>query len=373
MTIIVALQQDLATLDLDKLGISEYIQMYLESKINRAVLTRAEYVLGQALQGRKPEDCCLIDYGSGVGTLSLLAKKLEIGKVIYNDIYDISCRDARTIAVAVGAEADYYVEGDIDKLIQFCTEHDIKADAIVSQDVLEHIYDIEGFLSKLHLISHEGTVLVHTSGANMFHPQVAEAEIKLQLQVETTGIERKKGYKERDCYTAFRTARAKIITEYAPSLTSLEVQILANNTRGLWQIDILNAVDNYIATGIFPTVIGHPTNTCDPYTGNWAEHLINPYYLVEVLSDNGFKARVLPGKQVSSDKFISKVNACILNSLSWLGRLYFSSYYSLHAVYNKNHSTKTRREKYPNVSRVMTTVSRLFWWVYFRLLRTLVI
>jgi len=44
----------------------------------------------------------------------------------------------------------------------------------------------------------------------------------------------------------------------------------------------------------FPNPIEHPTNTCDPYTGNWIEHLMNPYHLQETLIFNGFNAEVLP-------------------------------------------------------------------------------
>lgn len=102
------LLRDLEALSLEELGISEYIQVYLEGKLSRSTMMQAEYILGLALRGKKLEECCLVDYGGGVGTLSLLAKKLGVGTVIYNDIYNVSCRDAQVIAKAVEAEADYY-------------------------------------------------------------------------------------------------------------------------------------------------------------------------------------------------------------------------------------------------------------------------
>ncbi len=39
----------------------------------------------------------------------------------------------------------------------------------------------------------------------------------------------------------------------------------------------------------------HHTNTCDPYTGNWEEQLMNPYHLTRVLKGQGFDAKVLSG------------------------------------------------------------------------------
>ncbi|MBA7485996.1 hypothetical protein ES707_21548 [subsurface metagenome] len=60
-----------------------------------------------------------LDYGSGSGMLYLLAKQLGIGTVVYNDIYDVSCHDAKIIAKSIGNEADYYVQGNIDDVIIF--------------------------------------------------------------------------------------------------------------------------------------------------------------------------------------------------------------------------------------------------------------
>ncbi len=52
-----------------------------------------------------------LDYSGGLGMLSLLAKELGVGTVIYNDIYDVACRDSKLIAESVGNEANYYVQG----------------------------------------------------------------------------------------------------------------------------------------------------------------------------------------------------------------------------------------------------------------------
>ena len=231
----------------------------------------------------------LIEYGGGPGFHSLLARELGIGTVIYNDILHSYCTLAEEIATTLGRQADYYVAGDIDALIQFCDQHAIKADVITSSDVLEHIYDIDDFLKKLHLLSHEGTVIMHLSGANMFWYPWEVSVSKLHKKVE------KESGEEVGIQSSCYDERIKIIREYAQNISEDEIRQLAANTRGLAKPDITNAVDRWLKTGGRPALIEHPTNTCNPQTGYWAERSMNPYYLQETLLFNGFDAKVLAG------------------------------------------------------------------------------
>lgn len=54
-----------------------------------------------ALKSRKITDVSanvFVDYGAGTGIMSLLAREMGFGAVLYVDIYDVSCRDAELIA-----------------------------------------------------------------------------------------------------------------------------------------------------------------------------------------------------------------------------------------------------------------------------------
>jgi len=202
-----SLFSDMRYVNPSELDISEFTQRYLKQYLQtlHGALQRYAWILGGALsRPRKPlANIVFIEYGGGTGFLSLLAKRLGIGTVIYNDIYDVSCRDAEKIAQALECSADYYVQGDIDDLVAFCNKHNIKCDSMGSNDVLEHIYDIDDFLSKLCLLSHEGTTMVHATANMFFYPYVKQIS-KKQKEVETRDRQRQWGHKERDCLLAYQ-------------------------------------------------------------------------------------------------------------------------------------------------------------------------
>lgn len=349
------LHDKLASLVPSKLDISNYSRMYLGTKQGNldGTLRYCNYLIDLTLQGREPSKLCFLDYGGGTGMLSLAAKAAGFGKVIYNDIYDVSCRDARTIAQAVGLEADNYICSDIDTLMQ----HKVMADAIASQDVLEHIYDIEHFLRSLHMISHEGTVVAHASGANPFFHSSAREIQKKQVEAEWKDRKPESGHKQRDSLRAFRSIRRDIIKEHSDDLHPLEIELLVGATRGRAKSDIIRAIKHYKETGhqLLNLAATHATNTCDPLTGNWCERLINPYRLAEVLETSGFSAEVQPMPWLGGSDFIQHQVLSLMNRMAaWKG-LYFSSQYLLLAYYDgKFIEDRHSRELYPQVKRDLT-------------------
>jgi hypothetical protein len=254
-----------------------------------------------------------LDYGGGSGILSLLAKEFKIGTVIYNDIYDVSCKDAKVIGESIGNQADYYVQGDINDVINFLRKNSISCNAIASYNVIEHIYDIKGFLKKLHALSDEMLSVVMTTEANIFNPLIRKSIMKKQIEKEYKDREKKWGHKERDCLKAYLKVREEMILKYAPDLNKKEIEYLAKATRGMIEADIKKCVNEYLETGLFPKEPSHPTNTCDPYTGNWEERLMDPYQLKDILSKTGFRAEVLSGCYGRAENIIKRILAIFLD------------------------------------------------------------
>jgi hypothetical protein len=314
----------LSRLDVNTLDISDYSKKYLAKYVRnpRNTLQRYSYILSLATAcSPVPLDhCVFVEYGGGTGIMSLLAKELKIGTVIYNDIYDVSCSDARIIGEALENQADYYVSGDLDDIITFLRKNSLSCDAIASYDVLEHIYDVELFLKTLPHLSEKGLTVAMSSGANAANPFIRKSLVKRQLNVEYKDREKEWGHKERDSLRAYFSIRKEIISSHY-QLTEREVDQLARATRGMIESDIRTCVDTYVKTHTFPPELSHPTNTCDPYTGNWAEHVMDPYSLARILSECGFETAVLTGYYGRYSQGALRIGTTLLDlSISLLGR-----------------------------------------------------
>ena len=220
------------------------------------------------------EESILIDYGGGCGMLSYLAKELGFKKVIYNDIYEVSVKDCRIIAEHLDIDIDDFVHGNIEVLIDNISKKNIKPDMICSFDVLEHIYNLEDWFQSVVKIENPFSLLFMTA-ANTKNPFIVRRLKELHKKVEFVGVKKGQGWKKIDLSAPYFYERKKIIKEYHKSLTSIETRQLAYITRGFRKDDILKLIDEYKEGKVINYSINHPTNTCDPYTGNWAELLID--------------------------------------------------------------------------------------------------
>lgn len=294
-----SLRSKLKQLPVSSLGISPYNQRYLNEKIGMLdaimdIYSRQLYlVLKEYTSDLK--NFVLVDYGGGSGIFSLLAKEAGVGTVIYNDIYDVSCADVRNTSKALNITIDHIVCGDTNSLITYLQQHSITITAITSFDVIEHIYNIEEHFEKIAQLQAKPFKLVYGSGANPENHWKVKAITKIQLTDEYENKAETWGHKERDTLKPFLEVRKHIIKTYAPQIKPSNVEYLANATRGLMKEDIKKCVDEFLLNGSISYKMEHPTNTCDPLTGNWSEHLMNLPWLEKYLQNVGFKTEILPG------------------------------------------------------------------------------
>jgi hypothetical protein len=312
-------------LEIPALGISEYNQRYFSviKRNLRGMLTLNAYLLSLAFADRtRPlEETVFVDYGGGCGILSFLALELGVGTVIYNDIYDISCHDARVIGLALQLPAAAYIHGDIDEVVHYVHNASLKVDTMVSYDVIEHIYDLNGYFRKLPQLS-DGTMrVVFASSANSHNPIINRQRMKAQRGIELKDRPKEWGHKERDALQSYFSIRKGIISAYAPHLSPDEIEKLAQVTRGLIKKDIEKAVDDYCTGETLTCSPDHPSNTCDPLTGNWAEHLMDTDDVRKMLSRSGFEVTVLPGYYdsagTSCKRVVKESLNLVISRLGW--------------------------------------------------------
>jgi hypothetical protein len=208
---------------------------------------------------------------------------------------------------------------------------------MISYDVIEHIYDLGVYFSKLPLLSDGSMRVVFASSANSHNPLINNQRIKAQKVIELKDRPKEWGHKERDALQSYLGIRKKIISTYAPHLTQDEVDMLARATRGLIKQDIEKVVVDYNATGIITYSPDHSSNTCDPLTGNWAEHLMDTVEVKNLLSKSGFNVSVLPGYFDSAGKSYKRVAKESLNlAIRGLGgyNLAVAPYYVICGTHN---------------------------------------
>lgn len=316
------LSQQLKQLQVSSLGISAYNQRYLNEKIGMIdaimdIYSRQLYLVLKDYTSDL-QSFVLVDYGGGSGIFSLLAKEVGIGTVIYNDIYDVSCADIRQTSRTLNTTIDHIVCGDTDVLITYLQQHSITINTITSFDVIEHIYNIEEHFVKLAHLQTTPFTLVYGSGANPENPWKVKAITKIQMADEYEDLTKTWGHKERDTLQSFLAVRKKIIQSYAPQLSVADAEILAKATRGLIKEDIEKCVDEFLSTGSISYKMEHPTNTCDPLTGNWSEHLMSLSWLETYLQSLGFKTQLIPGYYPISGPWINRIIKYIING--WINR-----------------------------------------------------
>ncbi|MFQ5511164.1 MAG: methyltransferase domain-containing protein [Candidatus Krumholzibacteriia bacterium] len=312
------LHDKLAALAAERLDISDYNKHYLrryQEKLH-SNLQKFAYILSWALAGAdKPlADTVLLDYGGGAGILSMLARESGVGTVIYNDIYDVSCVDAETVGVLTGTAADYYVCGDVRTMTRLLESQSLSCDVMVSSDVIEHIYDMGAFFRNIRDLSHGHLSIAMSSHANPRNPVVRRLLTRKQVQVEREDRAYAHGHKKRDNLRSYLRIREDIARECGGGvLSETETAALARRTRGMIDADIRASVARYIETGELPPPIDHPTNTCDPYTGNWADRLLDPREIGHGFARAGFRVDILSGFYGRPNGLVKRVLARLLD------------------------------------------------------------
>jgi len=312
------LSDKILLLDLDTLNISSYNKTYFKKyayQFNFYMSIYAQLLLKSLKKLSKPiTQSTFVDYGGGCGILSYLAKEIGFKTVIYNDIYQTSVEDSQIIAKNLDIDIDYFIGGDIDELVYQIKQKYLKPDLICSFDVLEHIYNIEDWFNSVCKIENSFSIIFMTH-ANPCNPLINYRLKKLHRKAEFKGLEKDEGWKEIDIHTAYFEARKKIINNYIPDISQKNLQILSAKTRGLIKTDIEKVILNYQETGKISHQIKHPTNTCDPFTGNWAEHLINLKRLKLIANNNNLKMTITNSFYVYSKNKILNIPKFIVNQL----------------------------------------------------------
>jgi 2-polyprenyl-3-methyl-5-hydroxy-6-metoxy-1,4-benzoquinol methylase len=298
----------LMQVDIESLNMSDYSKRYLKDYINNlySALIRCgeivSYVISRLHMKQKSdfEDKIFLDYGGGIGLLSLLAIEFGFKSVYYNDIYDVSVNDVKVLSLKLGYSIKECILGDLQEVILYSNKNNIKFDIIVSCDVLEHIYNLEEYFGEISKVCGLDFSIFMVTGANPYNDDEVKKYQITHNNLEYMDRQDEYGHKKRDSLKAYSKIRKEIIEDVLLRKKYKMQEIILNefveNTKGLIKKDIEIAINNYFEEGLMPILKEKkfPTNTCDPFTGNWGEHLIDFDELIKFLEAKNFSVNLVP-------------------------------------------------------------------------------
>ena len=296
----------------EDLGVSEYNRIYLKKHLEEFsyTLELSVQILDQGIRETTKDikDLTLIEIGGGTGFISLLARWMGFGKVIYTDSFSESCRDFGIIARELHLKADeiHCITAENLQSVQ-----SLQPDLIVSRDVIEHIYKPEAFIRNC-IQTWPGSVSVHNTSANPHNlfKKYYFRNIHRKDELEGNPDQLKPG----DSKQSFLAMRRDYLHNFFPEMNSNQREKLAGLSRGLNFNDLKIAAEKVMSGGEFPVPPAHPTNTCDPATGNWTEHLLSTEQYRSMTSGTGAVMRfVWAGYNEHGNRGIKSLVQTILN------------------------------------------------------------
>jgi len=148
-------------------------------------------------------------------------------------------------------------------------------DVVVCNEVISHVRDLDLLLLRMNKALKSGGLLYISDGNN-----------KLNVLMRH---ERRKCWENAEC--RYRLERRKMIREMFPVLDAETLDLLAEETAGMYGSEISKAVNQYLKEG---KITDKPTfKFREPATGYYPERDFNPFALEKTITKFGFKAKIL--------------------------------------------------------------------------------
>lgn len=277
--------QKLKLLDLSDTDIAEFGKYYFNthhagSRLFFSVQSSADIIYQSIKRINKPvSETSFMDYGAGLGTLFLLAGTVGFRKVYFNDYFPQWAGYAKIICSKLEINIDDFITGDIDAVIDYSKERNMNIDIIASRNVVEHIYNLRNFYTRI-FQSGITSVCYATTTANFHNPAMRLKHYWYHWKVE------KSTYKKQ------REEKIKVLV---PDILGGDLKALIKHTRGKAFQDFTNALECYFKKQPIPSVEFLGSNTCDCETGVWAENLITRQNYSDIIHDSGFAVTYTAG------------------------------------------------------------------------------
>ena len=320
------LYSTLKNLNIEELDFDEFGKYYFSNhhggrRLFFSIQSSADIIYQSVKKINKPiASLSLLDYGAGLGTLFLLASQVGFKQVYYNDYFESWTSNARKLCTKLNISIAGFITGDIDAVIDYGKSNHANFNIVASRNVVEHIYSLRDFYSKLYQ-SGLTTICYSTTTANYHNIAMRLKHFRLHSKVEDA---------------QFKKQRADYIKELRPSATATDVDQLVEITRGRAFADFTNAVELYFKKEPIPPVEFLLSNSCDYKTGVWAENLLTRKNYKTIIEDVGFTSDYTPGFWDTHYKytFANFITGCFNGIIKAVGKkgIYFSPFVNIVAI-----------------------------------------
>jgi hypothetical protein len=185
---------------------------------------------------------------------------------------------------------------------------------VVSSNVIEHVYDLNDLWDACTgLAAERNFTAVWCSDANSANPFISRRRRRTHLYVDHCDRTASNRDSILNSTFSFSSLRRRIIEPPLPEASRHQLDRLTAATRGLHKADIQTAVHQFLQNGhmVEPE---HPTNTCNPETGNWCERLIDLTCIRNQLQDRGWQVHLEPAFYGPRSGLAQKMAVRLLNA-----------------------------------------------------------
>jgi ubiquinone/menaquinone biosynthesis C-methylase UbiE len=259
---------------------------------------RSEWLLQHLVRLGRMNGGRILDIGSGFGWDAVALSILTGGTVVANDIRPLmTSLTAQRVAAIRQQGAPVSVEvltGDI------CTLDlaDASFDAIVCNQTIEHVHDLEAMLRVSYRVLKPGGRMVITNDNNVRNrKQFAEIQELWKKRDSDWGfieqLKRQRPEENRDIQP-YAVMREAIVRKANPGLPDANARVLVGATAGLTGTEIERIAREFTPASVLPTPPA--LSWCrNPITGEYCERQLDPTDVVQALRACGFRAHFRHG------------------------------------------------------------------------------
>jgi SAM-dependent methyltransferase len=189
-------------------------------------------------------------------------------------------------------------------------------DVVVTNETLSHVREMEHTIEEIYRILKPGGRLLVRDGNNSLFLWGRVRRRMFWRKIEQGPVD-PSSFRSTDIPLPFIEVRQKMILEKFPQMDREKIQLLSQETAGMFGNEIFEAVEKFEKTGRIPA--RHKFRYRNPMTGEFPEREINPFRLKMMLIKRGFEASFIPyfysesfsGTEMMIKRFFYLMGRCI--------------------------------------------------------------